>query len=160
MAMNGQLGDCQLTQVSSASASCFYGFSSSPAYSIMLVSERLPFVGVSGQTQTFCLDQAGSGLRQALREGDCFTRHVPYKQFSESDLARQALMGQLGNCKLEKISEDGCADGHSPRMPLYRILFRTREASIRGRFRIQESQYCFDRAGTDLKKVFDSGMCF
>lgn len=157
MAMDGQLGNCRLVQASGAG--CVYGFSSSPAYSILLVDQQSPFVGASGQSQAYCQEQAGTGLREALQEGDCFTRHVPYEQFSESALARKALMGELGNCKLEKVSDDGCASGRS-HMPLYRISFANKGTAFRGTYSGQESRYCFDRAGTDLKTALSSGLCF
>jgi hypothetical protein len=155
LALSGNLGGCSLKKISDAGCAA----TTIPLYVIVLSdgNTNYPDMGSGAQSIQYCLDQTGGDLKSAMREGYCFSNRVPYEKFSDSGLARKAYSGELGQCRLEKVSDYGCGISHL-KSPLFAIRFGNKSGQVTNDSG-EVSKYCFENAGADLRKLLNVGEC-
>jgi hypothetical protein len=155
LALTGNLGGCSLKKISNSGCAG----TTIPLYVIVLSdgNTTYPDMGSGAQSIQYCLDQTGSDLKSAVREGYCFSNRVSYEKFSDSGLSRKSYAGELGQCRLEKVSDYGCG-GRDLKSPLFAIRFGNKPGQVADGSG-EVTKYCFENAGADLRKLLNAGEC-
>ncbi|MGZ6333453.1 MAG: hypothetical protein ACXWP5_12595 [Bdellovibrionota bacterium] len=86
------------------------------------------------------------------------TRYEQLLALDDEILLSKAAGNDLGNCRLVKVSEGGCAATSS--VPLYQIRFESEGKYFPETWSNEPSKYCWDRAASDLRSALQEGFCF
>jgi hypothetical protein len=156
-ALIGQLGSCKLEKYSESG--CGPNGLNIPLYQIVLGNGKALFPNsMSGKPLRSCFDRTGGDLKTALKEGFCFSNHVPFEQMSNDGLARKAFFNDLGNCRLVQFSESGC--GLISGIPLFLIHLGDKDVNFPNMSKETSDKYCLSASGYDLRKALNEGYCF